>query len=108
MQWTRWFRKRTTLLLSCSIINRRSRRLEYGDSACLALLCEASEQDSQSDVDLLVEFEPGRKTFDNFMNLCFLLEDLFRRRVEPVTPESLSPYIKPNILEQAEYVTLAA
>lgn len=66
------------------------------------------EQDSQSDVDLLVEFEPGRKTFDNFMNLCFLLEDLFRRRVEPVTPESLSPYIKPNILEQAEYVTLAA
>lgn len=66
------------------------------------------EQNSQSDVDLLVEFEPGRKTFDNFMNLCFLLEDLFRRRVEPVTPESLSPYIKPNILEQAEYVTLAA
>ena len=66
------------------------------------------EQNSQSDVDLLVEFEPGRKTFDNFMNLCFLLEDLFRRRVELVTPESLSPYIKPHILDQAEYVTFAA
>ena len=66
------------------------------------------EQNSQSDVDLLVEFEPGRKTFDNFMNLCFLLEDLFRRRVELVTPESLSPYIKPHILDQAEYVTIAA
>ena len=66
------------------------------------------EQNSQSDVDLLVEFEPGRKTFDNFMNLCFLLEDLLRRRVELVTPESLSPYIKPHILDQAEYVTIAA
>lgn len=25
------------------------------------------QQDSDSDVDLLVEFEPGHKTFDNFM-----------------------------------------
>jgi predicted nucleotidyltransferase len=27
----------------------------------------------ESDVDLWVEFEPGRKTFDNFMELAFLL-----------------------------------
>jgi predicted nucleotidyltransferase len=67
-----------------------------------------SDQNSQSDVDLLVEFEPGGKTFDNFIHLCFLLEELLRRRVELVTPESLSPYIKPHILEQAEYVTIAA
>lgn len=67
-----------------------------------------SGQTPQSDVDLLVEFEPGGKTFDNFIRLCFLLEELLRRRVELVTPESLSPYIKPHILEQAEYVTIAA
>ena len=41
------------------------------------------EQRSASDIDLLVEFQPGKKTFDNFMELSFLLEDLFRRRVEP-------------------------
>ncbi len=48
------------------------------------------EKDS-SDVDIMVEFE--KPTFDNFMKLAFYLEDLFNRRVELVTPDSLSPYI---------------
>ena len=65
-------------------------------------------QNAQSDVDMLVEFKPGQKTFDNFMQLCFLLEDLLQRRVEVVTPESLSPYIGPHILREVEYVALAA
>lgn len=34
-------------------------------------------QDGESDVHILVEFEPGRKTFDNFIHLDFFLEDLF-------------------------------
>ena len=42
-----------------------------------------------SDVDVLVEFMPGCKTFDNFIELVFVLEALFDRRVELVTPESL-------------------
>lgn len=66
------------------------------------------EQRSKSDVDLLVEFEPGRKTFDDFMQLCFFLDDLFQRRVEVVTPESLSPYFAPHILAETEYADLAA
>lgn len=66
------------------------------------------EQTPGSDVDLLVELEPGRKTFDNFMALSFLLEDLLRRRVELVTLESLSPYLGPHILAEAEYAPLAA
>jgi uncharacterized protein len=57
-----------------------------------------------SDVDLLVEFEPGQKTFDHFMRLSFLLEDLLQRRIELVTPEGLSPYIGPYILQEVEYV----
>ena len=61
-----------------------------------------------SDVDLLVEFEPGRKSFDSFMELSFFLEDLLQRSVELVTPESLSPYIGPRILSDVEYVTVAA
>jgi predicted nucleotidyltransferase len=66
------------------------------------------EQRAESDVDLLVEFEPGKKTFDNFMALAFLLEDLLRRRVELVTAESLSPYLRPHILDEVEDVALAA
>lgn len=58
----------------------------------------------ESDVDVWVEFEPGRKTFDNFMALAFLLEDLFQRPVELVTPESVSPYIRPYIESELEYV----
>lgn len=58
-----------------------------------------------SDVDLLVEFEQGKKTFDNFMELSFFLEDLLKRRVELVTPESLSPYIGPHIMKEVEYVS---
>lgn len=57
-----------------------------------------------SDVDLYVEFAPGEATFDHFMDLGFLCEDLCGRRVEIVTPNSLSPYLGPHILKDIEYV----
>jgi predicted nucleotidyltransferase len=59
------------------------------------------EQNEQSDVDLLVVFDRGKKTFDSFMSLALFLEDLLGRKVELVTPESLSPYIGPRILKEA-------
>ena len=65
------------------------------------------EEGPHSDVDLLVEFEPERKTFDNFMGLSLFLEELFDRRVELVTVESLSPYLKPYIIEEVEYASLS-
>jgi predicted nucleotidyltransferase len=60
-------------------------------------------QGPHSDVDILVEFEPGRKSFDNFMHLAFFLEEQIGRKVELVTPESLSPHIGPHILRDVEY-----
>lgn len=60
-----------------------------------------------SDVDLLVEFAPGQKSFDNFMGLSFLLEKLFGRDIELVTYEALSPYLGPHILAEVEYVPFA-
>lgn len=63
---------------------------------------------AHSDVDFLVEFETGKKTFDNFIRLAFFLEDILGRPVEIVTPESLSPYIGPHILREVEDVTLGA
>lgn len=65
------------------------------------------EQGSDSDIDLLVIFEPGRKNFDTFMELSFFLEDLLQRKIELVTVESLSPFIGPHILEEAEYADVA-
>lgn len=59
-----------------------------------------------SDVDLLVEFEPQQKNYDNFMDLSFYLEDLLGRKIELVTPQGLSKHIGPHILKQAEYVAI--
>jgi predicted nucleotidyltransferase len=56
------------------------------------------EEKDTSDVDIMVEFE--EPTFDNFMRLAFFLEDLFGRRVELVTPDSLSSYIGPYIRKE--------
>ena len=67
------------------------------------------KQNSQSDIDILVEFQKGENKFDNFMNLCFLLDELFKgKKVEVVTTNSLSPYIGPKILQQVEYVPLSS
>jgi predicted nucleotidyltransferase len=66
------------------------------------------KQTAESDVDFLVEFEPTQKTFDNFMKLTFLLEDLLQRRVELVTTDALSPHIGPHILKEVEYAGFAA
>ena len=63
-------------------------------------------QHAASDVDLLVEFDPSQKCFDNFMALSFLLEELLQRKVELVTTEALSPYIGPHIRDEVEYVVL--
>jgi predicted nucleotidyltransferase len=65
-------------------------------------------QRADSDVDFLVEFRPGEKTFDNYMHLAFFLEYLLGRPVELVTLESLSPYIGPHILEEAVYVSFGS
>ena len=66
------------------------------------------EQTSWSDVDILVEFMPEEHTFDNFMEVAFLLEELLGRNVEVVTPEALSPYIGPHILREVERVHITA
>ncbi|MBU1299748.1 MAG: nucleotidyltransferase family protein [Bacteroidetes bacterium] len=63
------------------------------------------EQKESSDIDFLVEFIPGKKTYDNFINLVYFLEELLGKEVELVTPESLSPYLKPYIEREIEYVS---
>ena len=55
------------------------------------------EQRPDSDIDILVEFVLGRKTFDTFMGLSLFLEEILQNSIELVTVESLNPYIGPHI-----------
>jgi hypothetical protein len=61
-----------------------------------------------SDVDLLVEFEPEQKTLAHLVDLGDLLESVLGRRVELVTAEGLSPLLRPHILADALDVVRAA
>jgi hypothetical protein len=61
-----------------------------------------------SDVDVLVQFAAGTKTYGRFFALSELLERCLGRRVELVTTEALSPFIGPRILAEAEDVLRVA
>ncbi len=56
---------------------------------------------SKSDIDLVVDFE--EKSFDNFMDLSFALEDLFNKKIDLITEESISPYILPLIQKEIQW-----
>jgi len=60
-------------------------------------------QKIESDVDVLVEFEKGKKTFDNYMGLKLFLEDLLNRKVDLVISESVKPELKPHIMKSVSY-----
>jgi len=66
------------------------------------------EARGESDVDLLVRFAPGAKSYERFLALSELLEERLGRRVELVTTEALSPFIGPRILAEARDVLRAA
>ncbi|MBE9222650.1 nucleotidyltransferase family protein [Cyanobacterium stanieri LEGE 03274] len=74
----------------------------YGVKKCgLFGSFQRGEATENSDIDLLVEFEPELK---NFKNLAFFLEHLFGRKVDVLTPKSLSPIFGHRILAEVEYV----
>ena len=64
------------------------------------------DERADSDIDLIVEFDAGRKNYDNFIEICFFLEDLLGRKVDLLTPESMSPYIRPFIEKDVQYETI--
>jgi predicted nucleotidyltransferase len=59
-----------------------------------------------SDVDVLVGFRPEARTLDNLLTVADALEQVFHRRVDLVTEDSLSPYLGPRILPSVRYVDL--
>jgi predicted nucleotidyltransferase len=60
---------------------------------------------AESDVDVLIEFEPGHCVgLTTFVGLEIALSKLLGRHVDLNTPASLSPYFREQVLAEAENV----
>ena len=59
------------------------------------------EQTPESDIDILVEFEKGKKTFDNYMDLKFYLEELFGKKVDLIIKEAVKQKLRKYIYSEA-------
>ena len=58
-----------------------------------------------SDLDVLVRFRESARTFDNYMDLKFLLERMFPgRRIDLVLESTLKPSLRAGILSETLYV----
>jgi predicted nucleotidyltransferase len=57
-----------------------------------------------SDVDVLVEFEPGHEPGLEFVSMADELEALIGRRVDFLTPDMLSRWIRPKVMNEARLV----
>ena len=71
----------------------------------LALFGSALREDFRpdSDVDILVEFEPkARVGLIRLAGMELDLSELLRRKVDMRTPQDLSPYFRDEVLQQAE------
>ena len=64
------------------------------------------EARDDSDVDVYVEFDDAKRTYDNFYALHERLEKLFGRRVDLVTDKSLSETKARLILPTVRYAPL--
>jgi predicted nucleotidyltransferase len=58
------------------------------------------EADATSDVDFLVDLEPGRSLLD-LGGLLMDLQDLLQCRVEVMTPATLKPRVRERVLSEA-------
>ena len=62
----------------------------------------------ESDIDLFIEFEKGKATLKNVSGLIDFLEELFRRKIDILTPYGLETIriksIKERIKKEIEYI----
>jgi predicted nucleotidyltransferase len=66
------------------------------------------EMRPKSDIDIIVEFEPGvRIGVIKFESLVEELESLAGRRVDLVTKRGLKPWVRPHVLSDARVIYAA-
>jgi predicted nucleotidyltransferase len=61
------------------------------------------EDRPDSDVDVLVVFRKGEKSFDHYMDCKLYLEDLFGRKVDLVMKGVIKPQLRKPILSEVIY-----
>jgi hypothetical protein len=61
------------------------------------------EMTSDSDIDILIEFE-GRRSLLDLAGLKLELQDLLKRRVDLLTYDSLHPLLKERILSEQKVI----
>ena len=76
---------------------------QFGKSLAMFGSVVRDEARSDSDVDMLVEFE-GAATFDRYVGLRFFLGDLLGAPVDLVTRKALKPRLRPYVEREALYV----
>lgn len=57
-----------------------------------------------SDIDVLVEFEPGHTPGFAFIDIQDQLSEILGRQVDLNTPEDLSRYFRTQVIEEAEAI----
>ena len=62
-----------------------------------------NKQHKKSDIDIIVNFD--KETFDNYMDLLFLLEKMFKRKIDLVIEKDLHPELN-YIKNEVKYVRL--
>jgi hypothetical protein len=63
------------------------------------------EATAESDLDFVVEFRPGEKTFDRYMDLVEFLKALFDCNVDLVPAETIKPRLKKAIESDLVYAS---
>lgn len=61
------------------------------------------KQKANSDIDLIVDFE--KVTFKNYMELLFMLEKIFNKKIDLVIEKNLKPELN-YIKKEAKYVQI--
>ena len=77
---------------------------------CLSLFGSVLRDDftPESDIDVLVEFKPGRTPgLAFFGSIPDELSEILGQRVDLNTPQFLSPYFRQRILEEAKIIYVA-
>ena len=84
--------KREEILKVCAKYGARNVRV-FGSVA-------RGEADEQSDIDLIVDFEPGRSLLDH-AGLWLELQDLLGVKVDVVSGRGIKPRIRERVLQEA-------
>jgi uncharacterized protein len=93
MAINRSVRERRKDILSVAALHGASNVRVFGSAA-------RGEAGVQSDLDLLVDMEQGRSLLD-LVALCQDLEDMLGCRVDVLTEDGISPYLREQICGQA-------